>query len=235
MVSIFKNSSKKFDSNYYLENADQLGWGELSVKVDLERVELLKKYIKGKSVLDVGCGVGVYVDQLAMMGYQASGVDIVKDFLEEAKKNKEGEFFLGSAEKLPFKDNSFETILLFDILEHGDERKILLEAKRVAQKRVLVIVPRVVDSELKESGVIFRHYSDKSHLREYLGDDFKKLSDNVGLKLIHLQTVHNLFNETVFMALFNGPKIYKKIIRKIVLFLLPQRKYPTEFFAVFEK
>ena len=48
------------NQNYYQENAKSLVWGE--VKLDSERLEIIHKFTKGKRVLDVGCGMGVYVD-----------------------------------------------------------------------------------------------------------------------------------------------------------------------------
>lgn len=220
---------------YYLDSATRMGWGDGSVKLDRERINLLTDYIYGSKVLDVGCGSGIYVDYLSSLDYQVWGLDFVEKFIKDAKKNKKGNFVIGRAEKLPFEDDSFDTVFLLDILEHSDDKKILLEAKRVASKRIIIIVPRMVDKELEQSGVIFRHYLDKSHLREYSGDDVKNLVKEVGLKLAYLKPVHPIYNETVFAALFSGPKFLKKIIRKIVLTILPLHKYPTEYFAVLEK
>lgn len=219
----------------YLENSENFGWGVFSAKLDMERVNLLKKFINGKKILDVGCGSGLYVDYLTKYRFSATGVDFAEEFINFAKKERSGTFVLGKAEKLPFNDGQFDTVLLFDILEHGDDKKILMEAKRVSKKRILIIVPKIVDQKLAQSGVIFRHYIDKTHLREYEVEDLKELAKTANLKLIHIQPVHPLYNETVFMSLFSGSIFLKKVIRKIVFLLLPKRKYPTEYFVVFEK
>lgn len=222
------------ESHYYRNNANRLGWGEQSANLDKERVELIKSYSKGEKVLDVGCGVGLYVNLLCELGYDGYGVDVVEEFIRKNRKEKKGVFLKGSAEKLPLKSKEVDTTLLFDILEHGDDIQILKEATRVTKQTLLVIVPREVDRELEQSGVIFRHYLDKSHLREYKEEDFKKLEKRTGLKLVHLQKVHPLYNETIFWVLFGGSKPLKKILRKIILLLLPKKKYYTEYFAVFE-
>lgn len=220
--------------NYYLKTAAQLGWGEKEAKIDSQRIELLNKYLIGKKVLDIGCASGIYTDHLSKNGFLATGVDIVKEFIKLAKENKKGEFIVGSADKLPFEQNQFNSSFLFDILEHGDDLKILKEAKRVTKKRILVIVPRVVDERLGNSGVIFRHYIDKSHLREYTKKMLEDLAKGSSLKIVTIQKVHPLYNETIFLALFNGPMILKKIMRKLLLLVLPMEKYYTEYFAVFE-
>lgn len=230
----FSNMAKK-DPSFYKKHWEALGWGERSAKLDKERVKLLHKYLVGKKILDIGCGSGIYVDYLSSQGFNCTGVDFVKEFIDQATKAKKGQFIKASAENLPFKDNEFDSTYLFDVLEHGDDVKILKEAKRVTKKRLLVIVPKTVDDRLSDSGVIFRHYIDKSHLREYQKEDFQELARHADLKLSHVEPIHPLYNEAIFMALFDGPILWKKIIRKLVLFLLPEKKYPTEYFAVFER
>lgn len=226
--------SKK-PKDYYFKKSSFLGWGERSATLDGERVKLIDKYVAGKKILDIGCGRGFYVDYLVSQGFDAYGLDFVTQFIKEAKRSKKGTFVKGEAEKLPFKDNEFDTTILFNILEHGDEGKLLGEAKRVTKKRILVIVPRQVDRRLEQSGAIFRHYLDKSHLREYRKQDLENLAEKLDLKLTNIQPVHPLYNETIFLTLFSGPIIFKKIIRKIVFAILPKANYPTEYFAVFDQ
>ncbi|MBI3109449.1 class I SAM-dependent methyltransferase [Candidatus Daviesbacteria bacterium] len=219
---------------YYLNSASYFGWGENS-KPDQERLRLIDRYTVGKSILDIGCGVGLYVDYVTSKGYEGTGVDFVSKFIDKAKETFRGNFIKDKIEKLPFWENQFDTSFLFDVLEHRDDVKLLKEAKRVTAKRILIIVPRQVDTFLEQSGVIFRHYLDKSHLREYEEKDLKKLAKNVGLRLTHCEKIHPLYNETIFLALFTGSVFLKKILRKLVFFILPKSKLPTEYFAVFEK
>jgi ubiquinone/menaquinone biosynthesis C-methylase UbiE len=221
-------------SKYYSNNASLLGWGEKEAKLDSQRIDLLSKFLIGKKVLDVGCGYGVYVDYLSKNGIEVVGIDLVKEFINSATKNKRGEFLQGSADNLPFKNKEFESVYLFDILEHGDDLKILKEAKRVTKRRILIIVPRIVDKRLADSGVIFRHYIDKSHIREYEEKMLKDLAQKAGLKVSYMEKIHPLYNETIFTALFGGNIFLKKALRRIVLLFLSKEKYFTEYFAVFD-
>ena len=220
-------------TSYYLNSSSSLGWDKNS-KLDKERLELIKKFVRGKKVLDVGCGYGLYVDYLSRAGFDATGLDFVEEFIKEASL-KRGTFIKGRADKLPFRSNEFDSTLLFDVLEHGDDKKILKEAKRITRERILLIVPRKVDHQLEQSGIIFRHYLDKSHLREYEREDILKLAKQADLKLVHISPVHPLYNETIFLSLFEGSVFIKKIIRKIVFFLLPKKYYATEYFAVLDR
>lgn len=221
-------------AKYYMKTAQYLGWGE-DAKLDKERILLIDQFVLGKKILDVGCGFGLYVDFLSSKNFDATGVDFVSSFIEKAKRSKKGRFLQAPADKLPFRENQFDTTFLFDVLEHGDDKKILTESKRVTKKRILVIVPKKVDFKLEQSGIVFRHYLDKSHLREYERGDLQILAKETGLKLITLKEIHPLYNESIFLSLFAGPQILKKVIRELVFLILPKVAYPTELFALFEK
>lgn len=222
-------------AQYYLKNAAKLGWGEDNAKLDTGRVVLTEKHISGKALLDIGCGFGLYVDYFSKKGFSGTGVDFTREFIQSAQKSKQGNFVFAAADNLPFENNSFDTVLLFDILEHGDEEKILKEAIRVTRQRLIIIVPREVDKKLADTGIVFRHYIDKSHLREYTTPDFERLAKEFKLSLKELKETAFIRNKSVFLSLFRGSVFMKKLIREAVFLILREQKYPTEFFAVFDK
>ena len=47
----------------------------------------------GKSVLDLGCGPGDYVDHLSRAGYNATGIDNSEGMIAQAKTSKQGSFY----------------------------------------------------------------------------------------------------------------------------------------------
>ena len=67
------------------------------------------------SILEVGCGNGKLCKLLADMGYDVTGLDIVKGPYE-----RKYPFVLHDIEKgrLPFKENTFDVCMSFDVLEH---------------------------------------------------------------------------------------------------------------------
>ena len=220
---------------YYRENSADLGWGTDVARLDSERVELLNRFVSGPRVLDVACGSGIYTDYLASRGYDATGIDLVAEFIEKASESKRGSYLQGEAERLPFVAGEFETVLLFDILEHGDDVAILREASRVASKRILVNVPRKIDWELERTGLIFRHYIDKSHLREYTEERIRTLARDSGLTITYLHGSSHFVSLDVYKALFSGNKFVKKVIKTIIMLFLKSNYYPAGFFCVLEK
>jgi len=89
---------------------------------------ILERYLernKNARVMDVGCGFGGMLDNLAGFGHPM-GLEID---LESARCCKQRGFegvCLGSGYSLPLKDNSLDLITLFDTLEHmKDDRKVV--------------------------------------------------------------------------------------------------------------
>lgn len=80
---------------------------------------LAKKYIVRKKVLDIGCWSGQFELLLKGIKTNITGLDPNKEAIAYAKKHiPYGNFFVGLADSLPFKNNSFNTVLLFDVIEH---------------------------------------------------------------------------------------------------------------------
>jgi len=94
-------------------------------------------------ILDLGCGLLVNSLYLKDNGFNAVGMDISFEMLCE-RKSRDLPFICADGLRLPFKKNSFEGLLLVDIIEHLPKGKVdefMEEVKRV----------------LKESGIIFLH------------------------------------------------------------------------------
>ncbi len=96
--------------------------------------ELIKKFAFGK-ILDVGCGTGQHLK------YGSIGIDISLPMLEEARKKGFKKIVQGSAEELPFKDESFDSVLcIFTVLNLCDYIKTIKEIYRVLKKNGIAIV-----------------------------------------------------------------------------------------------
>ena len=61
-------------------------------------------------ILDLGCGDGWFTKFLVSHGYQCKGVDT---HIEEKSP-----LYRGSADKIPFPDNHFDCIVMFEVIEH---------------------------------------------------------------------------------------------------------------------
>lgn len=101
--------------------------------------------LKGRSVLDVGCGRGAFARTLVAEGVKVTGVDPLAEAVEEARAAvPEGDFQVAGAEALPFADQSFDVVVIVNALHHVPGplmETALKEAARVSRGPVLVIEP----------------------------------------------------------------------------------------------
>lgn len=118
-----------------------------------QRIHWICGQVAGQDVLDIGCSQGIVCLILGREGFRCTGIDIEKASLEIARQalSKEDEivqrrvtFQAADASQLPFADESFDTVVLGEVLEHlTHPAKVLGEAKRVLRDggHVIVTVP----------------------------------------------------------------------------------------------
>jgi SAM-dependent methyltransferase len=96
--------------------------------------------VKGKKILDWGCGSGLYLEKLKKKGAKVKGFDISQEMVEIAKEiNPEIEIKLGSGTKIPFKEK-FDIVfasLAIHYLKNLD--KPFEEIKRVLKPKGIFI------------------------------------------------------------------------------------------------
>jgi ubiquinone/menaquinone biosynthesis C-methylase UbiE len=102
---------------------------------DLARYAYVLTQVSG-SLLDVGCGHGIFLDAYA--GGDRAGVDVID------RGQHEWPFQVADAAALPFPDASWDTVSAQEMLEHQPDEKldqVLTELRRVTRQRLLVTVP----------------------------------------------------------------------------------------------
>ena len=129
----------------------------------------------GTSILDLGCGYGAYGGALIKEGLKCFGCDINLDYLKKAAQL--GLPVVNVGAKLPFSDRSFDSVVMFEVIEHvSDIESILKEAFRVARRNVLITVPNSEDIErMKANDVTYAHILSSDHVHFFDPESFKKL------------------------------------------------------------
>lgn len=95
-----------------------------------------------QEILDVGCGTGKNMEELARFG-EVSGVDISSEALLFCKKRNLQNVKKGEAEHLPYDAKSFDAVCVLDVLEHVDDVTAIKEIKRVLNDdgKIIITVP----------------------------------------------------------------------------------------------
>jgi len=111
----------------------------------LKMMELLGD-IKGKKILECGCGNGWVTAELAYAGGSVHAFDIsseavksTKDFLARKNLGKDCLIEVKSAESIDYQDNTYDIVLGFAILHHLDLDKTIPEIHRVLKPSGIAI------------------------------------------------------------------------------------------------
>ncbi|MFN7164562.1 MAG: class I SAM-dependent methyltransferase [Hyphomonas sp.] len=99
--------------------------------------------IVGTSAMDVGCGTGALLRQVRAARTDL-GALVGVDFVIDPDLTDEGiQYFAAKVEALPFPDKSFDTVICTHVIEHiVDYRAAIAELRRVARRRLIIVVPR---------------------------------------------------------------------------------------------
>jgi 2-polyprenyl-6-hydroxyphenyl methylase/3-demethylubiquinone-9 3-methyltransferase len=112
----------------------------VSARLDYLRhvfIKELGKDLKQTIVLDVGCGGGLFAEEVARLGCQVTGVDLSPRSIAVAQQHAEQmgltiTYRAASGEQLPFENNSFDLVYCCDVLEHvSDINAVIAESARV--------------------------------------------------------------------------------------------------------
>lgn len=112
--------------------------------------KILKDYIAGnEKVLEIGAGTGLYSLYLAGLGCDVSACDIVPKHVKQIKDKSKKlglkvEALVSDALEIPYKDNSYNLVMLSGPIYHlhGNEnkKKAIKEAFRVCKENGIIVV-----------------------------------------------------------------------------------------------
>lgn len=164
----------------------------------LEKSPWYTKFLnKSDIVLDLGCGNGQSIVKSSRYCKNILGVEFNPILLEEAassiKKNNIKNVILQKGnleEKLPFKSKQFNKVILLDVLEHLNNRDLILkEIKRVLKPKQTFIlgVPNSQTSWKKlQRSIGISSFSDPDHKIEFSEKEIKNILKTYGFKIISI-------------------------------------------------
>lgn len=108
------------------------------------QIQALLSAARGESLLEVGCGSGHVALSLAAGGLKVTACDFLDLWVEKLRSETTAvSFCVATAEDLHWPDKAFGTVICSHTLEHVlDPQACIAEMLRVAQHRLLIVVPR---------------------------------------------------------------------------------------------
>jgi SAM-dependent methyltransferase len=129
----------------------QIGGGDTAQPRNLaKRIDLIRRHCRlaGSAVLDAGCGEGEFVMAMLKHGAAATGVEYEREkvaaFRARYPDSESDRVRQGDAQDLEFSDNSFDLVLVNEVLEHiPDQARALAELRRVLRPsgRLVLFAP----------------------------------------------------------------------------------------------
>lgn len=184
-------------------------------KMSPVKLQYLQDCVRGEDVLDVGSGQGYYSQWI---GERFAGARVVAvDHCMLDQKADHFTFVSADLEQgIPFADNSFSTIVAFDVIEHvAHVKQLVNEMYRVCKPGGVIIgsVPHDEDKFLPAYNLTFYHRSDITHKRYYRDQSLQHELESVGFKLAKLDK-HGGVSPQVFAEFF--PKPLHRVIKNII-------------------
>lgn len=125
-----------------------------SGKVHPDDLAFIERHLGGRpgAVLDLGCGPGHLTDHLRTLGVDATGIDLVPEFIDHARAtHPNGRYELGSLERLAVADHSVAGILAWFSLIHLPPRdldRVLVEFRRATAPAGMLVLGFVDGAEV---------------------------------------------------------------------------------------
>lgn len=144
-----KRTTPQTNHNYLIASNEYWSQIEHFTQLDIkddnteEQVTQILKMCGYGSILDVGCGKGALVRELLRRGIKVQGMDISPTVIEANRKVLPDFFMEGSILSLPWKDESFDTVVainLLDYLHEDDVQQAIKELYRVTSRFVFCTI-----------------------------------------------------------------------------------------------
>jgi len=152
---------------------------------------LLEHHLKGsrpQRVLDLGCGLGGFLEGLSRLGHKIYPSDISLESLGHCGDRGFPWGVKGSGYDLPYADGSFDLVCMFDAIEHiPDDHKVMREVTRVLAPggHVFVSVPAYQFLYANNDRVA-------QHQRRYTRGMLERVFEQAGLRVVR-NTHANIF------------------------------------------
>jgi SAM-dependent methyltransferase len=146
----------------------------------------------GATVLEAGCGVGLWVRRLRENGFNAIGLDYARETIGRSKRiARDLPFVAGDLRSLPFSNGTLDTHLSFGVIEHyvDGPYALLKEAQRVLRSggKLLASVPQVNITRKRIEGYSpdeAESLGYRFHQYYYEPEELHELMSNLGIEPI---------------------------------------------------
>jgi len=147
-------------------------------------LDILEREPKNSKILDMGCGEGVFIEELVSRGFKnVEGIDLNYS----SKLVKRGDILNTS-----FPENQFDIILFLDVIEHLsfiDQERALAEIRRILKDdgKLIISIPNLAHFYSRISFLLTGSLKRTANIRKHPGDrpikEYLKLLEAAGFQI----------------------------------------------------
>jgi len=162
-----------------------------------EKVKKLRTVIPRGKILDVGCGVGYFVKQALLAGYDAYGIELSRAAVTFGRQHLNLNLFLGNFLTFPFPEGDYDAVTLWHTFEHLPEPRLVLRRIHELLKSggfVLIALPNISSLQAKLFKLHWYHLDVPRHLFHFSPASLTNLLQRSGfnvLRIDHYSKEHN--------------------------------------------
>ncbi len=158
----------------------------------VKRARVVTRYRSGGRLLDVGCGTGEFLDWMQRQpNWRVEGVETSTRIAGVARDRYGLSVFTGQLEQAAFPEKTFDTITMWDVLEHlHDPSASLKEVHRVLNDSGTLIL-RVPNADSLERKVFDRYWSGLDaprHLYVFSPHTLRDLLERAHFKILEISS-----------------------------------------------
>jgi len=195
----FDELASKVYSDNYLPKRTEANWRSAeAVHTFSQQLANLERLVGApKSILDIGCGNGAFLDLAREAGWQIAGVDIK---LAEDARELDCPLWEGRLQDIDFGSNTFNVVRLNHVLEHTQDPLAELRICRqlidpggvlfISVPNIAGLSPRLksLQSRLHLKSHRWRHYAAMHHLFFFSPATLRALVERAGFRVLEWNT-----------------------------------------------
>jgi 2-polyprenyl-3-methyl-5-hydroxy-6-metoxy-1,4-benzoquinol methylase len=183
---------KYYESDDYISHSDS-GKGIVNSLYKVVRnytinkkVKLVNGFTKDKTILDIGCGTGAFLNSCNQSGWITNGIEPSKNARKFALQNYKLE--ISPETQIPkLSNNSFSIITMWHVLEHVhllNERIVDLKRLLKVDGTIIIAVPNCNSYDARQYKEFWAAYDLPRHLYHFTPDTMEKLLTKHNLRIV---------------------------------------------------
>ena len=205
-------SAERFYSKYWQEPEHSIPTEDPTTPMRLKLLfDTLARLEPVGTIMDAGCGNGLFARAMQEQGYEVVGMDISGNAVAQARRMyRDIEFVCNPLDAgWPFKDDGFSVVFCTEVIEHVlGIYEMLMEMNRVLKQGGTLILTTPYHGLIKNLLLVLcgfeRHFSniEGGHIRFFTGRFLKNLLNEFGFEIIETKYIGRVrpIAKSIFIA-----------------------------------